>query len=136
MSLPTSPKKAQLSPDELANNLCTLMLEKKARQPILYRVTELTSYTDYILLVTATSDRHARALADFLQEEMRKRRIRPLGVEGYETGQWILVDFGDAIAHILQAETRRTYDLEGLWALAPTVPIDEPAESPTPIHRH
>jgi len=75
----------------------------------------MNSYTDYILLLSATSDRHARALADHLQREMREQKEHALGKEGYETGQWILVDFGDVIVHILQEVARDYYDLDGLW---------------------
>lgn len=99
--------------------------EKKARRPLLLNVGTIASYTDFILLVTATSDRHARALADFVVEEMKKRRVRVSGVEGYETGQWILLDYGDAVVHILQADVRAYYDLDGLWADAERIPVEE-----------
>jgi ribosome-associated protein len=88
-------------------------------------VSELTSYTNFLLILTATSDRHARALADHLIEEMRGRKVRPLGVEGHAVGQWILVDFGDVIAHIFQETVREYYDLDGLWIDAASVPIEE-----------
>jgi ribosome-associated protein len=91
----------------------------------LLNVGRITSYTDFILLVTATSDRHARAVADHIVEQMKKRKVRVYGVEGQETGQWILLDFGDAIVHILQADVRIYYDLDGLWVDAEQLPVDE-----------
>lgn len=105
--------------------MAALAAEKKARRPKLINVGKITSYTDFILLVSATSDRHARALADHIVEQMKKLRVRVYGVEGYEAGQWILLDYGDAIVHILQADVRTYYDLDGLWADAEQISIEE-----------
>ena len=88
-------------------------------------VGSLTSYTDFLLIVTATSDRHTRALADYFIEGAKEQKVRVLGMEGYETGQWILLDFGDVIVHIFQEATREYYDLDGLWIDAISVPIKE-----------
>jgi ribosome-associated protein len=88
-------------------------------------VSELTSYTNYLLIVTATSDRHARALADHLTEQMKSQSIKPLGVEGYDSGQWILLDYSDVIVHIFQETSRDYYDLDGLWRDAESLPIEE-----------
>ncbi len=105
--------------------LTELADEKKARAPSLFDVRELATYTDYILILTATSDRHARALADHLQRSMRERKIRPLGVEGQDTGQWILLDFGDVIVHVLHEQARDYYDLDGLWIDAKRLPVQQ-----------
>lgn len=88
-------------------------------------VSELTSYTNFLLIVTATSDRHARALADHLIEQTKLKSVKPLGVEGYDSGQWILLDFGDVIVHIFQENTRDYYDLDGLWIDAESLPIED-----------
>lgn len=109
----------------MAKALSDFVQEKKARQPVLLNVKRVTSYTDYVLIVTATSDRHARALADHLVERSRESQVRPLGVEGYQSGQWILVDFNDVVVHILQAPTREYYDLDHLWTDAEVLAIEE-----------
>jgi ribosome-associated protein len=88
-------------------------------------VSELTTYTSYLLIVTATSDRHARALADHLIEQMKTKSIKPFGVEGYDSGQWILLDYSDVIVHIFQETTRDYYDLDGLWIDAESLPIED-----------
>lgn len=88
-------------------------------------VGKLTSYTNFLLIVTATSDRHARALADYFMERARELKVKLLGLEGYETGQWVLLDYGDVIAHIFQETTRDYYDLDGLWIDAASLPIEE-----------
>ncbi len=89
--------------------------EKKAREPSLLDVRNVTSYTDYVLILSASSDRHARALADHIRREMKDKKIKPLGIEGMDTGQWILLDYGDVIVHVLQEMARDYYDLDGLW---------------------
>jgi ribosome-associated protein len=105
--------------------LASLAAEKKARRSLLLNVGHITSYTDFILLVTATSDRHARALASHIVEQMKKHKVRVYGIEGHEAGQWILLDYGDVIVHILQADVRAYYDLDGLWADAEQVAVEE-----------
>jgi ribosome-associated protein len=105
--------------------LTVLAAEKKARRPRLLDVGELTSYTNYLFIVTATSDRHARALADYMTEQMKLKTIKPLGVEGYDSGQWILLDYSDVIVHIFQETSRDYYDLDGLWIDAESLPIED-----------
>lgn len=105
--------------------MTALAAEKKARRPRLLDVGELTSYTNYLLIVTATSDRHARALADHMTEQLKLKTIKPLGVEGFDTGQWILLDYSDVIVHIFQETSRDYYDLDGLWIDAESLPIEE-----------
>jgi ribosome-associated protein len=105
--------------------LSVLAAEKKARRPRLLDVGDLTTYTSYLLIVTATSDRHARALADHMMEQMRLNQTKPFGVEGYDTGQWILLDFSDVIVHIFQENSRDYYDLDGLWIDAESLPIED-----------
>jgi len=105
--------------------LASLAVEKKARNPRLLDVASLLSYTSYVLVLSATSDRHARALASHLIQEMGLKRQRALGMEGMESAQWILLDFNDVIVHIFQEESRQYYDLDGLWNNAPNIPVDE-----------
>ena len=111
----------------LAERLCELAAEKKARAASLYDVRELTSYTDFILILGATSDRHARALADHLRRSLREQGVRPVGVEGEESGHWVLLDYGDVIVHVMQDQTRTYYDLDGLWIDARQLPAGEEA---------
>lgn len=85
----------------------------------------MSSYTDFIVLLSATSDRHARSMADHMREDLKKARVTPLGVEGYDGGQWILLDFGEVVVHIFQETARDFYDLDGLWIDAGNIPIEE-----------
>jgi ribosome-associated protein len=94
-------------------------LDKKAEDVVVLDVRGLTSYADYFVVATADSDRQASAIADHVEDTMKKAGVSKVGVEGYETGRWILVDYGDVVAHVMSRESRGFYDLEGLWADAP-----------------
>ena len=80
-------------------------------------VTKLTDITDTIIICTATSNRHARTLADKILEACKKQGTRHESVEGADEGQWILVDFSDCIVHIMTETTREFYNLEKLWVM-------------------
>ncbi|MCG8417333.1 MAG: ribosome silencing factor [Proteobacteria bacterium] len=107
-------------------------LDKKALEPVLLDVRGLCSYTNYILTVSGRSDRQVDAIADGVLNSLRKRGIRPLGIEGKGSGQWVLLDFGDAVIHVFHHPVREHYDLEGLWIDASRVAIDVPAEARIP----
>jgi ribosome-associated protein len=94
-------------------------LDKKAEDVTVFDVRGLTSYADYFVVMTADSDRQASAIADGIEQLMKDQGKTKVGVEGYEGGRWILVDYGDVVAHVMNRESRGFYDLEGLWADAP-----------------
>ncbi|HFD11369.1 MAG TPA: ribosome silencing factor [Crenotrichaceae bacterium] len=78
-------------------------------------VKDKSSVTDYMIIATGTSERHVKALADHVVAETKKLGITPLGVEGMKVCDWILVDLGDVMAHIMLEKTREYYQLEKLW---------------------
>jgi ribosome-associated protein len=102
-------------------------LEKKALEPCLLDVSADASYTDYILIVSARSDRQVQAIADHIVDTFAGHRRRPIGKEGMK--DWVLIDFGDLIVHVFYHPVREFYDLEGLWIEAPRVPLQVPAEA-------
>jgi ribosome-associated protein len=100
-------------------------LDKKAEDVTVLDVRGLTSYADYFVVMTADSDRQAGAIADHVEQTMKDKGVTKVGVEGYEGGRWILVDYGDVVAHVMNRESRGFYDLEGLWADAPRFPVND-----------
>ena len=104
-------------------------LGKKALEPVLLEVAPQASYTDYLLLVSGTSDRHVQTIAEAVIEAFAKERKRPIGTEGVREGQWALIDFGEVVVHVFYHPLREFYDLEGLWCDAPRVALDVPAEA-------
>jgi ribosome-associated protein len=80
----------------------------------------MTSYADYFVVASGESDRQVTAMAEHVQVKLKEQEgLRTIGTEGTETGQWVLLDFGEVVAHLFFTETRSFYDLEGLWADAP-----------------
>jgi ribosome-associated protein len=103
--------------------IASAALDKKAQQLVALDVHDVTSVADTFILVTGTSDRHARSIADGIIEQVREAGEKPIGVEGYDEGRWVLIDLGDVIVHVFQAEVREAYDLERLWSDAPPLEL-------------
>ncbi|WNO09503.1 ribosome silencing factor [Teredinibacter sp. KSP-S5-2] len=82
-------------------------------------VTELSDVMDFLIIATGTSNRHVKSLANNAIEEAKEKGIRPIGVEGMDAGEWVLVDFGDTVLHVMQQSTRDFYELEKLWSTEP-----------------
>lgn len=89
--------------------------EKKALDPLVLRLTALTEFTDYFIICTGSSTRQTQAIADEVTEQLKKLKVRPLHTEGYNTGEWILIDYGAFVVHIFTEQARLFYDLERLW---------------------
>lgn len=87
----------------------------KAVNVVTLDVTDLTDVMDFLIIASGTSSRHVKSLADNVCMEAKKRDLRPLGVEGEDAGEWVLVDFGDVVVHVMLPATRDFYDLERLW---------------------
>ena len=104
-----------LSPAELRDLIVASLDELKGRSILALDVTKLTDVTDYMVLASGTSVRHIRALVDHLRDTAKQCAVHILGVEGQETGKWVLVDLGDVVVHVMEDETRAFYDLERLW---------------------
>lgn len=82
-------------------------------------VKELTDVMDTLIIVTGTSNRHVKSLASNVVDDLKKHNIRPLGIEGMESGEWVLVDYGDTVVHVLLPASREFYELEKLWSTMP-----------------
>ena len=104
-------------------------LDRKAYDLVVLDTAKLTSIADYFVLCSGRSDTQVQAIADAVREHLGSLGVRPLAVEGYERGQWILLDFGDIVVHVFYVPVRAFYDLERLWARAPRVELPEPFHS-------
>jgi ribosome-associated protein len=100
-------------------------IEKKAQDPILLELKGVSSFTDYFLLCSGRSDRQVQAIAQGIEETLKKNGIRPLGKEGIAEGRWILMDYEDVVVHIFLDPVRKFYDIEGLWIDAPRIDLQE-----------
>ncbi|MDP6436143.1 MAG: ribosome silencing factor [Gammaproteobacteria bacterium] len=89
----------------------------KARDIRVLDVRTLTTVTDYLLIASGTSDRHVKSMADQLIENAKFAGQPPLGIEGQEAGEWVLIDLADIVVHVMQPRTREFYKLEDLWAV-------------------
>jgi len=98
--------------------------DRKAVDLRVLHLEKVSDFTDFFLICSGTSERQVQAIADAVQERMREEKVRPLHVEGFNRGQWVLLDYGDFVVHIFQEEPRRFYSLERLWGDAPDVTND------------
>ena len=85
-------------------------------------VRELSSVMDWLIVASGTSSRHVKSLSDSVIMKAKEQGVRPIGVEGERVGEWVLVDFGDVVVHVMQPAARSFYDLERLWSVQATEP--------------
>jgi ribosome-associated protein len=98
--------------------------DAKARDVVVLDVRKISDFTDYMVIATGTSNRHVQSTADKVVDALRTHGVRTVGVEGGRTGDWVLIDFGDVIAHVMREETRDFYNLEKLWSDAKRVEVE------------
>ena len=99
-------------------------LEKKAEDVLVLDVRGLVSYADFFVVMSADSEPQAAAIADEVDRRLGALGAHKLGIEGRSGGRWVLLDYGDVVAHVMSPETRQFYDLEGLWADAPRMRVE------------
>lgn len=105
-----------MEPEKLTQLVEEALDDLKAVNPVTMDVSGLTDVMDYLVIASGTSNRHVKSLANNVSMEAKKQGVRPLGVEGEDAGEWVLVDFGDVVVHVMLPATRDFYDLERLWA--------------------
>ena len=107
----------------------------RGRDVVVLDLGDLTAMCDYFVLVTGTSRRQLHAISEEIDEVFRRDfHDRRLGIEGYAESRWILLDFGDVVVHLFDAETRDYYALEQLWTGCRRVPLEVAAPAPLPAN--
>lgn len=112
--------------EELDERICTALRaasDKKALNLVVLDLREVASFTDYFIITSGANTRQVQAIADEVVERLKKEGTRAARVEGYKTGEWVLVDYGDFIVHVFEDKARQFYDLERLWRDAMRVPL-------------
>jgi ribosome-associated protein len=115
---PSVRTKAQPVPEGLDERvLATLHAasEKKAIEPAVLDLREISSFTDYFVIVSGANERQVQAISDAVYESLKKAGHAAARVEGYKTAEWILLDYGDFVVHVFEQKARKFYDLERLW---------------------
>ena len=109
-----------MTADALRDQVIDSLEDRKGRDIVALDVAEVTDITDYMVIASGTSNRHVKALVDQVVEDAKAAGHRRVGVEGRETYEWVLVDLGDVLVHVMQAQSREFYDLERLWSELPS----------------
>jgi ribosome-associated protein len=112
---------------ELAKQCVWAAMEKKAHDPIILDLRDISSITDYLVICSAQSEPQIKAIANGVEAALKENPGRhPLAVDGFPTSQWIVIDYGDVMLHIFHEQTRPVYALEDLWSDAPQVSTLQP----------
>jgi ribosome-associated protein len=100
-------------------------IDKKAENPVILDVRKLCSFADFFVIMSGRSTRHVQGLAETIEAELRSKRLSTSSAEGLNEGTWVLLDYNDVVVHIFYSETRKFYDIEGLWHDAPRISPDD-----------
>ncbi len=111
-------KRKTQTDEALVRLILATLDDMKAERIVNLDVRHLTTMTDHMIVASGRSDRHVRAIADALIERCAAAGIKPLGVEGQEAGEWVLVDFADAVVHVMLPRVREFYAIENLWDMS------------------
>jgi ribosome-associated protein len=118
-------QKTSLTSEELVELAARTLVANKGQEPLILDVRGLSSLWDYFIICSGGSKRHVQALAQHLQEALGQAGMKPMGVEGLEDGQWVLLDYVDVVIHLFIQPLREFYDLEGLWVEATRLPVKD-----------
>ena len=110
-----------VTPRKLLDIVTVALDDGKAEDIKVFDVRKLTSIADFMVVASGRSSRQVKALAERAADAARKRKVKPLGMEGEQTSEWVLLDLGDVIVHVMQPESRAHYQLEKLWDAGPPI---------------
>ena len=105
----------KIYPSRVRDLVLSSLDELKAVNPVTINVKKLSSFTDYMMIASGTSSRHIQSIGEKVLEDLKSKKIKPLGVEGQGSEEWLLIDLGDVVLHLMSTNARTFYDLECLW---------------------
>jgi len=105
-----------LTARETVKRIIELAQEKKGKQIVQMDISEISSFADYFVIITGESSTQIKAITDHIDNELRSENIYPVSKEGYQSLNWVLMDYSDVIVHIFNHEAREFYSIERLWA--------------------
>ena len=105
-----------MQPEAIKKIALKALDELKAENVLVLDVRKYASFTDFMIFASGKSTRHVKSIANEVIETAKKASLSPLGIEGEDVGEWILVDLGDVIVHVMLPDTRQFYELEKLWS--------------------
>ncbi|KAB2962069.1 MAG: ribosome silencing factor [Thermoanaerobaculia bacterium] len=120
----TSPPALAVATSDRVRLAMRAAADTKAEEIRVLSLATVADFADYFLFASGANERQVQAIADRIEEQLREAGARPLHVEGQAAGQWVLLDYGDLVAHVFLEERRRFYGLERLWNDAPDVTAD------------
>jgi ribosome-associated protein len=106
--------------DALSELVIEALDDVKAKDIVRLDVRNMTSVTDYMVVASGTSSRHVKALVDNVAEKAKAAGHRPIGIEGADGGEWVLLDLQDTLVHVMLPKVREFYNLEKLWSISPS----------------
>jgi ribosome-associated protein len=104
-----------MKPEQIKDQVVDALEDIKGVDIRVIDITDISDFADYMVLASGTSDTHVKALARSASTSLRTQGVIPLNEDGAEVGEWVLVDFGDVVLHVMRPEVREYYDLEKLW---------------------
>lgn len=105
---------------ELKDLVIQALEDVKGQEIVCMDVSELTDITDFMIVASGGTNRQVKALVNNVVEDAKKSGVNPIGVEGQEQGDWVLIDLADVIVHVMLPKVRQYYDLERLWSMTPS----------------
>ncbi len=104
-----------MKPQEIKDNVIEALEDVKAQDVRCIDIKDISDFADFMIVASGTSDTHVKALAREASDKLRRLGVKPLNEDGADVGEWVLVDFGDVVLHVMRPEVREYYDLEKLW---------------------
>ncbi|MFL2705457.1 MAG: ribosome silencing factor [Gammaproteobacteria bacterium] len=105
----------KILPSKIRDIVLLSLEELKAINPVSINVKKISNFTDYMLIASGTSNRHIKSVGESVLEDLSGKDIKPLGIEGVGSDEWVLIDIGVVVLHIMSEKARSFYDLESLW---------------------